>query len=240
MKVRFAIIAAVVFCAGPALAQQTPAPANPPVHYKPGVAAPSAEQPAEAAPKPATPEPAPVQVDPAKEKAIRHLMDITGTSKLGNNMTEVVSLQVKNAMSRKLTGDRLDKFMTDFNQKLNTRAPSNEVADAQVPIYAQHFSLEELQGMIQFYESPVGQEMVKTLPEVLQESQRTGAEIERKAALDTLQDMSNDYPELKSMLPPGEQKPSLGPGGKPQPEPQSPKPQTPKSQGTQQPSQPEQ
>jgi uncharacterized protein len=238
MKLLFAIVAAVLFAAGPAPAQQTPGPATPAPHVQPGVAAPSAEQPGEAAPKPATPEPAPVKVDPAKEKVIRHLMDITGTAKLGNNMTEVVALQVKNAMSRRLTGDRLDKFMTDFNVKLNNRAPSNEVADAEVPIYAQHFSLEELQGMIQFYESPVGQEMVKALPEVLQESQRTGAEIERKAALDTLKDMSNDYPELKSMLPSDEQKPSMGPGEQPKPQPQSPKPQTP--QPEKQPSKPQQ
>lgn len=223
MKLFLVMITAALFAAGPALAQ-TPAQARPPVHYQPGVAAP--DQQAQSSPKPATPEePAPQKVDPAKEKAIRHLMDITGTAKLGNNMTEVVALQVKNAMSRRLPADKLDKFMNDFNQKLSTRAPANEVADAQVPIYAQHFSIEQLQGMIQFYESPVGQEMVKALPDVLQESQKTGAEIERKAALDTLKDMSNDYPELKSMLPPDEQKPSLGPGTQPQP--QSPKPQSP-------------
>jgi uncharacterized protein len=233
MKLLFAMIAAAAFTAGPAWAQ-TPAPAGPPVHYQPGVTAP--EQQTQSSPKPAaTPqEPAPQKVDPAKEKAIRHLMDITGTAKLGNNMTEVVALQVKNAMGHKLPADRLEKFMTDFNQKLSARAPSNEVADAQVPIYAQHFSMEELQGMIQFYESPVGQQMVKTLPEVLQESQKTGAEIERTAALDTLKDMSNDYPELKSMLPSDEQKPSLGPGA--QPKPQSPRPQTPQPQ---QPSKPQ-
>ncbi|HKS65650.1 MAG TPA: DUF2059 domain-containing protein [Candidatus Acidoferrales bacterium] len=229
MKVLLAMIATAVFAAGPAFARTTPqtpsqAPAQParPTHVQPGVAAPN--QQTQSAPAPATPqEPAPQKVDPEKEKAIRHLMDITGTAKLGNNMTEVVALQVKNAMSRRLPADKLDKFMSDFNQKLSTRSPSNEVVDAQVPIYAQHFSMEELQGMIQFYESPVGQQMVKALPDVLQESQKTGAEIERKAALDTLKDMSNDYPELKPMLPSDEQKPSLGPGGQPQP--QSPKPQ---------------
>jgi uncharacterized protein len=165
--------------------------------------------------------PAEQKVDPEKEKAIRHLMDLTGTAKMGNNMTEMISMQVKTAMSRNLPADRLAKFMDDFNQKLSVRAPATEVADAQIPIYAEHFTMDDLQGMIHFYESPVGQRMVKTLPAVLQESQKTGADIERSAALATLKDMSSDYPELKTMLPPDQQKPSLGPGGQPQ----SPKPQ---------------
>jgi uncharacterized protein len=224
MKFRFVMMLAAVFAAGPALAQ-TPAQAGPPVHQQPGVTSPAPTQPAMAPQEPAQP---PQKVDPAKEKAIRHLMDITGTSKLGDNMTEVVAMQVKNAMSRKLPPDRLQKFMDDFNQKLSAKGPANEVADAQVPIYAQHFSMQELQGMITFYESPVGQLMVKSLPEVLQESQRNGAEIERTAALETLKDMSGDYPELKSMLPPDEQKPpSLGtPQPKPQTPAQPPKPQS--------------
>lgn len=223
MKFRFTILTASLFLAGSALAQIQPQTV-PPAHYQPGVPASQAQPPAN---PPVASGPATAKVDPDKEKAIRHLMDITGTAKLGNNMTEVVAMQVRNAMSRKLPADRLQKFMDDFNQKLTARAPANEVQDAEIPIYAQHFSLQELQGMIQFYDSPVGQQMVKSLPEVLQQSQQTGAEIERKAALDTLQAMSNDYPELKSMLPQEQSNPS-GPGGT-QP-PGSLKPQQPQTQ----------
>lgn len=237
MKFRFTLLTASLFMAGSALAQVQPQ-TSPPVHYQPGVPASQAHPPAN---EPAASAPAAAKVDPDKEKAIRQLMDITGESKLGSNMNQVVALQVRNAMSRKLPADRLDKFMTDFTQKLSTRAPANEVEDAEIPIYAQHFSLQELQGMIQFYQSPVGQQMVKTLPEVMQQSHETGAAIERKAALDTLQDMSNDYPELKPMLPQGQSAPS-GPGGTQPPgslKPQQPQSQQPSSQpGTSKPQAP--
>jgi uncharacterized protein len=232
MNFRFIAIAAGLLLAGSALAQIQP---QAPAHVQPGVPAssaaaqPSANQPEAAAP-------APVAVDPAEEKAIRHLMDITGTGKLGNNMTEVVSMQVKNAMSRRLPADQLQKFMDDFNQKLTAKSPATRIEDAQVPIYAQHFSMQELQAMTQFYESPVGQKMAKQIPDVLQQSQMAGATIERKAALDTLQDMSTEYPELKSMLPqdqnaappPGSLKPKQP--EQPQPQPQSQQPQKPQSQ----------
>lgn len=220
MNFRFAAIAAGLFLAGSALAQVQPQP-QAPVHVQPGVPASSA-----AAPPAANAPGAPVQVDPEKEKAIRHLMDVMGTAKLGDNMTEMVSEQVQNAMSRRLPADRLQKFMGDFKQKIGAKSPATQVEDASIPIYAQHFSLQELQGMIQFYESPVGQQMVKQLPDVMHESQMQGAAIERKAALDTLQDMSTEYPELKPML--GQQENPSGPGGS-QP-PGSLKPKQPQSQ----------
>ena len=224
MKYPFAILGAALLVASSTLAQ-APAPGTPPAQGQPGVAA---SRPAQQAPTPQAspgmqPAPAAQKVDPEKGKAIRHLMELNGTSKLGDNMTEAVAFQVKAQMSRSLASDRLQKFMDDFNQKLGARSPANEVLDAEISTYAQHFSIEDLQGMIQFYETTVGQRMAKTLPQVMQESQKSAADIERSAALATLKDMAGDYPELKSMLPSDEPKPSLGPGAQPQ----SPKPQGP-------------
>lgn len=219
MKFRFAFAIIAVLTAATVIAQ-TASQSGPAKHQPATPATPSAQ--------PAPPQPAPTKVDPEKEKAIRHLMELNGSGKLADNITEAMSFQVKTAMSRNLPADRLQKFMDDFNQKLTARSPSTEVASAEVSTYSQHFTMEDLQGMIQFYESPVGQRMAKALPEVMQESQRSAADIERTAAIETLKEMSGDYPELKSMLP-GEQKPSLGPGAQPQ-QPEPPKPQAPQQQ----------
>jgi uncharacterized protein len=227
MKYRLRLIAAALLTAGSALAQ-APAQTTPPVQHQPGVPAAQSTQKSQAM-QATSPEPAAEKVDPAKEKAIRHLMELNGTSKLGDNMTEAVAFQVKNTMSRNLPSDRLQKFMDDFNQKLSARSPAHEVSNVEISTYAQHFSMEDLQGMIQFYESPVGQRMAKALPQVMQESQKNAADIERTAALATLKDMAGDYPELKTMLP-NEQKPTLGPGTPPPSQPPSPKPQTPQPQ----------
>jgi uncharacterized protein len=237
MKYLFATVTAALLISSFALAQ-TPAQSAPPVQHQPGVAAPPSTRQMQQSQAPAQAQQSPAQkVDPQKEKAIRHLMDLNGTSKLGDNMTEAVSFQVKNAMSRSLAGDRLQKFMEDFNQKLGARSAANDVTSVEISTYAQHFSLEDLQGMIQFYESPVGQHMAKALPEVMQESQKTAADIEKNAALATLKDMSGDYPELKPMLPSDQPRPSLGPGAQQQqPKPQGPEqqPQAPNPQKPQQ------
>ncbi|MGD0957084.1 MAG: DUF2059 domain-containing protein [Candidatus Acidiferrales bacterium] len=230
MKLLIAIIATLCFVAGPALAQ---APASgtqqkPPAQHQPGTPA----QPAQAT-KPAA-APSAEKADPAKDAAIRHLMDITQTAKLGDNIGTYLTNQVRAVMSRSLTADRLPKFMDAFSQKFAAGAPSAAVTTATVAIYARGFSMEDIQGLIQFYESPLGQRVVKTLPQVAEESQTTGAQIEQKAAMSTLESMQDEYPELKPMLQP--QGPAQGtpqaPGGAsaPAPTPQSsptPKPPSP-------------
>lgn len=213
MKYRAIMISALLFAAPSAFGQVQPQSSAP--QQRPGLSAPSAQSQTKPA-TPAQPEAStPAKMDPEKQKAILHLMQITGAAKDGDNMTMMLSNQVKNAVSRSMTGDRLQKFVGDFNSKLSAKSPANDVTNAEVAIYAQNFTLEDLQGMIQFYESPLGQRVMKALPDVLQQTQREGATIERTAALTTLKEMTGDYPEIKSLLP-EDQKPSLAPGAQPQ------------------------
>ena len=129
-------------------------------------------------------------------------MELTQTSKLGDNIQSYITNQVRTGVARALKADTLSKFMDEFNQKLVSAAPASSVTDAMVPIYASAFSTEDIQGLIQFYESPLGQRVVKNLPAVDQQSQAAGVRIEQAAALAILRGMSEEYPELKQILPP--------------------------------------
>jgi hypothetical protein len=211
MRVRSALIAVALFFAGSAFAQ---APATgtlpkPPAPHQPGVPAKT--------PTPAAKAPAPQPIstsektDAAKDAAIRHLMDITQTSKLGENVSTFLTDRVRAAISQKLTPDRLPKFMDEFNQKYAAAKTSNAVEDAVVPLYAKAFSMEDIEGLVKFYESPLGQRVVKTLPQVLQDSQTAGLQIGQKAAVDVLGQMTGEYPELKAMLGPPTPPPAAGP-----------------------------
>ena len=222
MNVRTALMAAALFAAGPLLAQtnSTGAPPKPPAH-QPGVAAPAAHapgQPAKAAPASAASADKP---DAAKDAAIRHLMDITETSKMGDSISLYVTNQVRQVLSQALPPDRLAKLMTSFSQKLAATAPTSAVTDAAVPIYAKAFSMEDIQALIQFYESPLGKRVVKTLPQVAQESEQLGVQMQQKGAMTVLQDMSADYPELKQMLQPPTAGSSASPGPEKAPAPEA-------------------
>lgn len=200
MTLKTALLATLLAIGGPLLAQTQPSatpPAKPPAH-QPGVPA----HPAGTTPSQSQSGSGTEKVDPAKDQAIRHLMDLTQTSKMAQDLNAYVTKQVHDAMSQALPAEKLAKFMQTFAEKLDSAAPASAITDSTVSIYAQAFSMEDIQGLIQFYESPLGQRVVKQLPHVAQESQRVGVQMEQKAALTTLQDMSGEYPELKSLLEP--------------------------------------
>jgi len=213
MKFRTALIVAVMFIAGPALAQTpaAPTPAKPAVQHQPGTPA----QPAHAAAKkPAAPAtPADDKVDPEKQAAIVRLMELTQEAKMGDGVSEFVTNQVRSAMSHTISADRLPKFMDSFGQKFAASHVPSSVTDAMVHIYARNFSTDDIRGLIKFYESPVGQKAIKALPEVDRDSQQAGLEIGRNAAIGILNGMSDEYPELKAMLRPPA--PAPGPGAQP-------------------------
>ena len=173
------------------------------------------------APKPA-PAPAPAtgssaaapplstNVDPAKAAAIRHLMNVTGSAKLGDQIGTFITGQVRQAVSQGIQpSDRLQKFMDDFNKNFTAHFKPSQIDDNAVAIYANNLSLEDIQDITKFYESPVGQRMIKALPMIVQQSQNSGVQIAQQAAMDTLRSMSGDYPELKTLLP--QENPSIAP-----------------------------
>jgi len=210
MKVSFAILAALCFV-GPALAQApTPSTGQKPPQHQPGVSAQPAAPAHAASSSPAE------KVDPAKDAAIRHLMDITETSKLGDNIATYLKGQVHDGVGRAIGPDKVDAFMGTFNRKFSATSPATAVTDAMVPIYAKAFSMEDIQGLIQFYESPLGQRVVKALPDVVQQSQMAGVQIEQASALKILREMTDEYPELKQVLPPENEQ--AEPGNKASPE----------------------
>jgi uncharacterized protein len=222
MKARTALILAGFMIVMPARGQTTPrsTPA------KPAQLPPSTVE----SVAPMAPEP----VDAAKDAAIRHLMDITNESKLGDSLSGMISTQVRSMVGRNMDQDRLQKFMVDFDQQFRASVPSSKVIDAVVPIYARNFSTDEINGLVKFYESPLGQKMVQTMTQVSRDSEQAGFNIEKAAALATLQKMAADYPEVDKILPhdaskpagaqPTEPKPSLGPTSTPS---ATQKPQTP-------------
>jgi len=214
MKLSITLIAALLCVAAPAFAQ-VPAGSNPPQH-QPGVPAQHQAPPPSAISQAAPPSLA-GKVDPAEDAAIRHLMDVTETSKLGDNINSFLTDRIRTIMSHNLSADKLPKFMDSFSQKFSAASPSSAVTDAMVPIYARVFTMDDIQQITKFYETPVGQKMVKQMPVINQEAQNTGVQIEQNAAMSVLDGMQDDYPELKPMLQPQTPAPSApgAPGAAP-------------------------
>lgn len=236
MKLRMAplvfTLVAMIFAVNPALAQSAAdGSQRAPEQHQPGVAskpAPTPQADAPAAARTQSSDPA-AKLDPAKDAAIRHLMEITEVSNMGQNIQNYITAQVQKVASQAVGAGKVQKFMDTFSTQFNASASPGAVTDAMVTIYAKNFSMEDIQGLIQFYESPLGKRVVKTLPEVSQQSQEKGVEMEQNAAITVLRGMSNEYPEIKPMLPADEAKPqdsapapNVAPSPKPAPTPGTP------------------
>lgn len=184
MKLQSALILAVLSIAGPALAQTSSRDmkGGTRAQLQPGTPAKPAE-PATAAPSAA---PASEKADPAKRAAIRHLMEITATSKMGGNITNGITSQVHSVMGRAIPADRLQKFMESFSQKFSLAAPASAVNDNTAAVYARHFSMEDIEGLTNFYESSLGQRVLKSLPEAQEEAYSSGQQMDQQAAMQIL------------------------------------------------------
>jgi hypothetical protein len=211
MKLQSVLILAALSIASPAMAQTSSRDmkGGTPPQNQSGTRAKPAE-PLTAAPSPAT---APEKADPAKLAAIHHLMEITNTSKMGDSITNGITSQVQSVMGRTIPADRLQKFMETFSEKLSQAAPANAVNDNTAAVYARHFSMEDIQGLTKFYESPLGQRVVKSLPQAQEEAYSSGQQMDQQAAMKILRGMSDEYTELKQMLPPDPTKPEPKPAG---------------------------
>jgi hypothetical protein len=142
--------------------------------------------------------------DPEKDQAIRNLLKVMGASNLSDQMINALMPQIRSVVASAVPEDGRESFMDSFSQKLRARLRTDDIIDAVVSIYANHFSLEDIQELTRFYGSPLGQRLTRALPQITNESQAAGVQIGRKAFLQALRDMSDDYPDLKKVLPPDE------------------------------------
>jgi hypothetical protein len=65
-----------------------------------------------------------------------------------------------------------------------------------IPIYDKYLTAEDLQGLLDYYHSPLGQRMLKVLPQVTSESQAAGFALGQKAAQETMEELKTDFPEF--------------------------------------------
>ena len=93
------------------------------------------------------------------------LLRVTGAGELGIRMINQM-IDVR----RRTLPDVPDKFWQDFMAEVNP----DDLNRLVVPVYARHFTAEEMESMIAFYRTPAGQKLVSKLPVITEESMAVG------------------------------------------------------------------
>jgi len=113
-----------------------------------------------------------------KEQAIRKLMEMIGAADLGDQVSQQLLSQMRLSFPQVP-----ESLLVEFTESLDPA----ELTELTIPIYDRHFTMEELQALIDFYTTPVGQQVVKKLPLVAQESIVIGQQWGETKALEIMQ-----------------------------------------------------
>lgn len=93
------------------------------------------------------------------------LLRVTGAGELGiRMMNQMIDVQ------RQTLPDVPDKFWHDFMAEVDP----DDLNRLVVPVYARHFTVEEMESMIAFYRTPTGQKLISKLPVITEESMAVG------------------------------------------------------------------
>ncbi len=101
----------------------------------------------------------------SKNKKVKEFLEVSGAAKMGE---QVVSSMIE--MFKSSYSDVQIEFWNEFKKEIK----SDQLIDLVTPIYAKHYTEQELNELINFYKSPIGQKTVNLLPVITEESMAVG------------------------------------------------------------------
>jgi TonB family protein len=137
-------------------------------------------------------------VDPETAADIRRLLEVTGADKLTSMIFNSFMGPIREELVRSLpASEDREKIADRFIQKMEERASSGELIDVLIPIYAKHFTHEDLKNSLAFFESPSGRHFLQEQPAYLQEVQTAASEHWKEIVIpELLREMVAEFPQL--------------------------------------------
>ena len=104
-------------------------------------------------------------------KDIVKLLKITGSESLGLKMGMAISNQFIDNLSRQnpnLSPTAIAAIKSEISRVFVENMP--KLTSEMVQVYAEHFTQKDIEGLINFYETPLGKKAVHEMPQIMQES----------------------------------------------------------------------
>jgi hypothetical protein len=106
-----------------------------------------------------------------KEADTRRLLSLMGAGKVGAQLMDQMFSTVRSTMEQqvppKVWKDLVAEFKAEFSPE--------KLIELNVPIYARHYTHDEIRQLISFYESPLGQKVTNVTPLIVKEAYEVGA-----------------------------------------------------------------
>lgn len=119
-------------------------------------------------------------IDPDKKRLIHHLLQQTGqtSQKVGQQFSDLFIRQMEQSLKHS-NPDIDPKAFTIVREEIHhviqeELLENQRFATLLYPIYAKRFSVKELKQIVDFNDSPVGQKMIRSMPQITQEAMQVG------------------------------------------------------------------
>jgi len=118
----------------------------------------------------------------ASKESVKELLKITKSEQFLGQMSQQINTMMHSSIEKITQGRKLttkqELAVVNYTQELG-KIMQEELTWAKlepemIKIYAEEFSQEEIDGMIKFYKTPVGQSTIDKMPIVMQKSMQVG------------------------------------------------------------------
>jgi hypothetical protein len=140
-------------------------------------------------------------IDPAKEADIRRLLEVVHAGTVGVAAMNAMEPNVRKMMTSSLPpGDYRERLINLFLEKFHAKLSPKQLEDLAVPVYDKYYSDEDLRGLIQFYQTPLGQKMMTSMPKVITEASEAGQKWGQELGRQTMMEVLAEHPEIRQQL----------------------------------------
>jgi len=141
------------------------------------------------------------KVDPAKEADIRRLLQITGASAMATQSMDDMEKNIKPLVANALPpGDYRDKLVDLFFEKFRSNRDPSALINLVIPVYDKYLSDQDVQDLIQVYQTPMGKKLLSVMPKVMAESQAAGVQWGERVGRQSMLDVLSEHPELQKAM----------------------------------------
>ncbi len=182
MLIRAALV--VFLLVGALVAQQTPAPGSA-----------SSQQPGSTQPA------ASAKISVEKEADIRRLLEVPNVSAIAKNTMDGMQTSMRPILLQALpAGEYRDKLINLFFERFRAKANPQQIIDLAIGAYDQHFTDDEIKGLIKFYETPLGKKTIAETPLIMTELQQRGREWGQNIGREAMQEVLAEHPDLDEAM----------------------------------------
>lgn len=136
-------------------------------------------------------------IDPVKEADIRSLMELVGARDAMQDAASHGADQLRETLIASVpANDRGQQFVNTFVEDYKAKFNADEATAQLVTIYDQHFTPDEIKGLLQFYGSPLGQKFAAEMPKINAEMQAANRAVGTRTAKEVLKDLHAKYPAM--------------------------------------------